>query len=332
MRARRTCAALLLTVSLGVAGCSGGADSSDGGEKPALADAKSGAGAARSDGSASLADAGSQSGDKQAPQKNVVALPTTHIIRTATLSVEVKDAAKALANARRVAENAGGHASNESTERIDDSHVTSHLVLRVPQEKYDAVLTELAGAGKLLSRKADAKDVTEQVVDVESRLATQRASVARIRALMDRATKLSDVVTLEGELSRRQADLESLLAQQASLKNPTTMATITVDLTEKERPEPKKDEDDATPGFLDALDGGWSSLVSTVKWIGIVIAAIAPWAVALGLLFALWWWAVRPRLARRTAAAPAQWPLPATAPGAPAPGTSTGTDTGPGQD
>ncbi|RST19959.1 DUF4349 domain-containing protein, partial [Streptomyces sp. WAC04770] len=38
---------------------------------------------------------------------------------------------------------------------------------------------------------------------------------ARVRELMDKAEKLSDVVTLEGELSSRQADLESLLAQQA---------------------------------------------------------------------------------------------------------------------
>ncbi|MFI9585807.1 DUF4349 domain-containing protein [Streptomyces sp. NPDC052236] len=331
MRARRTCAALLLTVSLGVAGCSGANDSgSTADEKAAQSGAQPAAeDAARAEGSGSLADAGAPSapsGRQQAEPKNPVALPTTHIIRTATISVEVEDAPKALAKARTAAEDAGGHVSNESTERLDDTHVTSHVVLRVPQEKYDAVLTELAGAGKLLSRKADAKDVTGQVVDVDSRIATQRASVARVRALMDRATQLSDVVTLEGQLSSRQAELESLLAQQASLKDRTTLATITVDLTEKEGPEPKKDEDE-DPGFLDALNGGWDALVTAVKWIGIVIAAIAPWVAAFGLLFALWWWVIRPRLARRTAAAPAQWPVPAPAP-APAPGS--GTD--PGQD
>ena len=43
------------------------------------------------------------------------------------------------------------------------------------------------------------------------------------------------------------------------------------------------------------------------------------------MLFALWWWAIRPRLARRTAAAPAQWPVPAPAP-------DSGTDPDPDQD
>lgn len=112
---------------------------------------------------------------------------------------------KAAAVARSVAEGSGGLVANEETERVDDTHEMSHLVLRVPQGEYDAVLKELAGTGKLLSRTSSAKDVTDQVVDVESRIATQRASVARVRKLMERAGKLSDVVTLEGELSSRQA-------------------------------------------------------------------------------------------------------------------------------
>ncbi len=67
---------------------------------------------------------------------------------------------------------------------------------------------------------------------MESRIKSQRASVARVRELMDRADKLSDVVTLEGELSGRQAELEALLARQASLKDRTSLATITLSLSE----------------------------------------------------------------------------------------------------
>ncbi len=102
----------------------------------------------------------------------------------------------------------------------------------MPTEKYDEVLTSLQGAGKLLDRTARAEDVTDQVVDVESRIRSQRASVARVRELMDRATRLSDVVALEGELSSREADLEALLARQASLKDRTSLATITLSLSE----------------------------------------------------------------------------------------------------
>lgn len=210
----------------------------------------------------------------------------THVIRTATLSVEVKSVTKALAEARSVALDAGGVIEDETTERVDDSYTTSHVVLRVPEAEYDSVLTELAGTGKLLSRTANAKDVTEQVVDVNSRIATQRASVNRVRKLMDQAQDITDVVALESQLNTRQAELESLLAKQASLADRTTMATVTLDLSEWAKEE-KADEDDG-PGFLDALGGGWDAFVSVLRWIVVVLAAILPFVVALAVLFVLW--------------------------------------------
>ncbi|WP_426404413.1 DUF4349 domain-containing protein [Streptomyces sp. R-07] len=318
--ARTTTAAVLLTASLVLTGCGAGASDT-------AADAKGGMAAAKpADGARDAADAGAADGSAATGSSGAAGKPGAkapaqqHVIRTASLSVEVKDAAKALATARRVAADAGGRVENESTERVDDTYLASQIVLRVPQERYDSVLTALAGTGKLLDRKADAKDVTDQVVDVDSRIATQRASVARVRALMDRAEKLSDVVTLEGELSRRQADLEALLAQQSSLKDRTTLATITLRLSEKEKPRPEEPTEESRPGFGDALGGGWNALVGAAAWIGIVLAALAPWLAVALIGFVLWRRLIRPRLAARTRPAnpaPALPDTPRNAAGAP---------------
>ncbi|MFF0434535.1 DUF4349 domain-containing protein [Streptomyces sp. NPDC004327] len=299
MRARRAvmAAAALLTASLVLTGCGAGEGAGDSKEGRSAAEPAYG-GREAADGAS-----GPSNGSKaQASPGARTPAAAPHVIRTAELSVEVRDAAKAAAAARRVATDAGGRVESESTERIDDTHLASRIVLRVPQERYDSVLAELAGAGRLLSRKADAKDVTDQVVDVDSRVATQRASVARVRALMDRATKLGDVVTLEGELSRRQADLEALLAQQASLKDRTTLATITLGLTEPESA--PADDGSGRPGFLDALAGGWHALLSAAAWLLVVLAALAPWLAAAALAYALWRRLVRPRLRRRTRRVP----------------------------
>ncbi|WP_405850250.1 DUF4349 domain-containing protein [Streptomyces niveus] len=280
MRALPAFAAALLTVSLALAGCSMGASDgqdmkADSAAKPATG--QQGAGAADEGRGEQLAKDGKKAEAEAAK---------THVIRTATLSVEVKSVTKALAEARSVAVDAGGVIEDETTERVDDSYTTSHVVLRVPEAEYDSVLTELAGTGKLLSRTANAKDVTEQVVDVNSRIATQRASVNRVRKLMDQAQDITDVVALESQLNTRQAELESLLAKQASLADRTTMATVTLDLSEWAKEE-KADEDDG-PGFLDALGGGWDAFVSVLRWIVVVLAAILPFVVALAVLFVLW--------------------------------------------
>ncbi|MFE1960879.1 DUF4349 domain-containing protein [Streptomyces sp. NPDC059479] len=288
MRRTPAFAAALLTISLALAGCGANnstsqTSASDAKAVPAQGGKQEGAGAADRAAQAP----GSEGVKASAPPSRA----GTHVIRTAELTVRVKDTQKALSTARDAAVNAGGLVENESTERDEDSYVMSRIVLRVPQDEYDSVLAELTGTGTLLARKANAKDVTDQVVDVDSRIASQRVSVARIRELMDRATKLGDVVALEGELSSRQAALESLLAQQASLRDRTTLATITLELSEAPVVKPEKKEED--PGFLDALGGGWDAFTATLRWIAVVIGAVAPFAVALAVLYALW------RLARR---------------------------------
>lgn len=242
---------------------------------------------------AAAADSGSSGAKADAPPK----VTASHIIRTASLTVQVKDVPKALDEARTTAETAGGFVGNETTTRDGRGNERTRVVLRVPVDSYADVLADLEGTGKLIDRTAKAQDVTEQVVDVESRIKSQRASVARIRELMDQATKLSDVVTLEGELSTRQADLESLLAQQASLKDRTSLATITLSLSET--PVKKAVAEDDDPGVVDALTGGWDAFVTMLRWIVMAVAAVLPFAVGAALVFVLWWWLVRPRGPRR---------------------------------
>ncbi|GGW65317.1 DUF4349 domain-containing protein [Streptomyces caelestis] len=298
-------AALLLAAALALTGCSGAGEdsagsSADRGVAAPDADDKGGANEAAPGGAGRGARA-------TAPAK----LPTAHIIRTVSLTVQVKDVPKALEEARTGTENAGGYVGNETTTRDEEGHERTRVVLRVPVGKYDEVLTELEGAGKLLDRSAKAQDVTDQVVDVGSRITSQRASVARIRELMDRATKLSDVVTLEGELSTRQADLEALLARQQSLKDRTSLATITLSLSETPVKKEAKDDD---PGFVDALAGGWNAFVTMLRWIAVALGAVLPFAAVAALLALLWLRVVRPRRPRPAPATSALGPLPTARP------------------
>ncbi|MFJ8106441.1 DUF4349 domain-containing protein [Streptomyces sp. NPDC096132] len=282
MRTRRsvrpvhTVAGILLAAALALTGCSGAASS--GGSSDSAAKAAGDAGV-QEDAKQGAEASGSKA--SSAPK-----LTANRIIRTASLTVQVKDVPKALDEARATTENAGGYVGDETTTRDEEGAERTRVVLRVPVERYDDVLTDLQGAGKLLERTAKAQDVTDQVVDVDSRIKSQRASVARVRELMDRATKLSDVVALEGELSSREADLEALLAQQASLKDRTSLATITLNLSEK--PAEKKAAEDDEPGFLDALAGGWDAFVTMLRWLAVVLGAVLPFLAAAVLLVLAW--------------------------------------------
>ncbi|WP_326571948.1 DUF4349 domain-containing protein [Actinacidiphila glaucinigra] len=312
--------ALALAAALMLTGCGAGggsessadtADGKAGAAAPGLAEQP---GARTADGDAENAT-GEKSGS--GPGTGAGRTPTpaqSYIVRTATLTVEARNVSGAVAKARTLVEGSGGYVGNESTSLDEDGLEYSTITLRVPPDGYDRVLKDLSELGTLRNRKVDAQDVTGQVVDVESRLKTQRASVARVRELMDRATRLSDIVSLESELSSRQADLEALEAQQASLKARTGMATITLEVQEppvKEAPQKKDDGFWATVG--DALGSGWHAFYMTLRGILVALAVVAPFA-ALALLGYLGFRLLRRALpARRAVAAPPE-PLPVPVP------------------
>ncbi|MET7983751.1 MULTISPECIES: DUF4349 domain-containing protein [unclassified Streptomyces] len=310
---------MFLVSSLALTGCGASGDSASANDKSAARSAGDVQAGPAEQADSGAAGSGSSNGRKAAAPPEVT---VNSIIRTASLTVVVKDVPQALDDARAAAETAGGYVGDETTTRDGRDHERTRVVLRVPSERYDQVLADLEGAGKVVSRTAKAQDVTDQVVDVESRVKSQRASVARVRDLMDKATKLSDVVALEGELSSRESDLEALLAQQATLKDRTSLATIT--LTLSETPVKKAGKKEADPGFLDALSGGWDVLVTVVRWLALAVGAVLPFAVVLGLIALAWMRGVSPRLSRRRAAAPASGPSPYPAAGpVPYPAVST---------
>ncbi|MEV0372220.1 DUF4349 domain-containing protein [Streptomyces sp. NPDC050636] len=292
-RGRRGAAAgVLLAASLAVAGCG-----ASGGEHTA-ADSMADKGAAaptRAPGSG-FQQGGQLAGDEgrnggatgeSAPgQPKAAKIAPAQIIRTATVTVETKEVPEALAKARTAVDGVGGYVGDETTDRDAEGHDRSRLVLRVPPKEYDAVLGRLSRLGKLASREVSAKDVTDQVVDIDSRIKSQRASVSRVRELMEKATTISDVVSLESELHTREANLESLEAQLASLKERTGMASITLVLRQPDAA-PEKKPDDPT-SFGDALSGGWHAFTAAVRWLLVIIGAVLPFAAAGALLYGLW--------------------------------------------
>ncbi|MFF3216711.1 DUF4349 domain-containing protein [Streptomyces sp. NPDC002886] len=264
-------AALSLAGALALTGCSAAGDD----KSMAKADAAPQQEAAVGNGAApapAASGAPAPSADKNQPQAPAV---RTQIIRTATLGVETADVQKATAGARTAAENAGGYVGNEGTTRAPDGSMTSTVTLRVPGERFDAVLASMEGAGKLLERKVEAQDVTQKVADVDSRVKSQQASVVRVREMMEKASGLSEVVTLESELSKRQADLESLLAQQTALKDQTSLGTITLTFSEPGK-QPVKEKEKPDPGFSDALAGGWKVFAAAVLYLLMALAAASP--------------------------------------------------------
>ena len=131
------------------------------------------------------------------------------------------------------------------------------------------------------------------------RIRAQRRSLRRIEILLDQAVSIRDIVAIESQLTRRQADLDSLEQQQAFLKDQTSMSTVTVNIQlTPEEPVKKKEKEEDDAGFLSGLETGFKALVVFAVGLATVIGALLPWAVVLLLVGGPLWLLVR-RLRRR---------------------------------
>jgi len=138
---------------------------------------------------------------------------------------------------------------------------------------------------------------------------TMQASVGRVRALMTQATKLSEIVALEGELTRRQADLEATQTQLAALDDAVELAPVEVRLSTDEK---VLEEDDDT-GFLAGLTAGWTAFTGSVTVLLTAVGAALPFAVVAALvLVPLGVWLRRRTSSSRLPAQAAVQPPPAT--------------------
>lgn len=310
-RPRRTLVSALLVGTLGLsalAGCSAAGSSGDSGT-----DSGSSGVMEQSDAQAPEAVDGADqlaapaTGQKQAQPNTVAAVSDRKLSRRADVSLTVTDVPLAAAKVRGVAASQQGvvvaeEVSTQKDAPEDDGFAYGTITISVPADRLDASLDEVAKIGEVASRSTSTDDVTAQFVDTESRVTSMKASVERVRALMTRADKLTDIVALESELSRRQADLEAYETQLAALQDSVTLSPITVTLATSE--DALADRSDDT-GFLAGLTAGWTAFTGSVTVLLTVLGAVLPFAVVLALVLVplvLW---LRRRTPRAAASAPA---------------------------
>lgn len=226
---------------------------------------------------------------------------TRAIIKTGSLTIKADDVAATRQKAITAIAGLDGQVASEDTGSDADGTITQvNLVLKVPTKSYDAAVERLSALGDRLQIHQESTDVTEQVVDVASRIESQRASLDRMRALMAKANTVGEIVSVESELTRREADLESLLAKQKNLALQTDLATLNLTVTEKG--EPVSTAEDPDRGFLAGLKGGWNAFTATFSALATAVGAVLPFLVLLALI-GVPLWRFRHRLRRQSSAA-----------------------------
>lgn len=159
--------------------------------------------------------------------------------------------------------NLGGYISEESqTNSGDSSRKDYNLKIRVPSKNFDQFLNGVtSAAGKIESKNIRTTDVTTQYIDYTAQVANKKKLEERYLELLNKATKMSDMLQIEDKLAEIQTDIESTQGQLNYLVKQVEYSEL--DITFFSKPIVQTDNNDNSFGyrFIQALSRGWDILV-----------------------------------------------------------------------
>jgi len=219
------------------------------------------------------------------------ALPSTAeermIVRTGDMSLVVDDVVDARDEIAQLAVSFNGYvvSSRISGEEQD---MRGWISIRVPNEKFDQALAELRDlAVRVTSESTDSRDVTEEYVDLQSRLRNAEATESQYLALLEKATDVEDILNIYDSLSRVRSEIEQIKGRMQYLERTSSMSLISVNLRPEATTKPLVR---AGWSAFEALKSAVRGIVIFGQWLGTiaiwVLIFIPIWGTILGII--LW--------------------------------------------
>jgi len=246
-------AAVLLVVLTGCGGSSSSSEYSSGGN----VDSK---------------DLSSVSGDPTVQQPR-------EVVRNADMGIRVDDVRASVGGITAITQSAQGRVSNESVDTFGGGAEFANMTLRIPASSLDDSLARIGALGTVTSLYISTADVTAQGIDLDARVAALQTSVTRLQQLLAQAKSTGELLAIEKELSARQAELDSLVAQRKALSESVALSTVMVQITPT-----SVASESLPPGFAAGLGSGWSALRTVTAALVTVAGFMLPFALVLTLV------------------------------------------------
>lgn len=153
------------------------------------------------------------------------------VVRTASLDLVVPDTEKALDEIQAMARELGGYVVFAEAYQYQEGRQAT-VTFRVPSDALDTALERLRAMATTVRRESvSGQDVTDQYVDLESRLRHLEAKEKQLLEFLDRAEDTEAVLAVYEQLSQTQAEIEQVKGRMQYLENQASLATVTVSLT-----------------------------------------------------------------------------------------------------
>lgn len=205
------------------------------------------------------------------------------IIKNGEMNLTVLNADRAIDQVTSIAVESGGYIVSAKT-WLQDGYKYATISLGVPSDQFEAVQRQLrALAVQVPIDTASGQDVSDEYVDLQSRLTNLEATSARIRQFLDKATTVEESLKVNAQLTEIEGEIEQVKGRLQYLKDRAAYSTILVNI-EQQRPTPTP-QPTATPTYWqpgetlsqagDALAEILRVLIDWLIWLVVVVAPLA---------------------------------------------------------
>ncbi|NWG07125.1 MAG: DUF4349 domain-containing protein [Chloroflexi bacterium] len=166
------------------------------------------------------------------------------VIKNADLAVVVKDPEESMKSIAALAEKLGGYvvSSNLYQSSYGPNNIPvpeASVSIRIPAEKLTEVLEMIKkDAVEVEHENISGQDVTDQYVDLTSRLTAKQAAEKKLLEILEQATETEDVLAVYQQLQQIQSEIEVLKGQIKYIDESAAMSSVSVRLIADETVQP----------------------------------------------------------------------------------------------
>lgn len=181
--------------------------------------------------------------EKAAPTE--IEVPNQMVIYQADLQLRVKKFEETLQNIEEQVIKYGGYISESNVSKDGIEQVSGQITVRIPQKNFQAFLHDAEDqAAEVLQRNLTGTDVTEEYVDLDSRLKSKRVVEERLTSFMQSAQKTEDLLKISADLAAVQEEIETIQGRMKYLENQTSLSTVHIAFYENKVIVPNLEDED----------------------------------------------------------------------------------------
>ncbi|WP_240452198.1 DUF4349 domain-containing protein [Virgibacillus sp. YIM 98842] len=246
------------------------------------------------------ADSGESS---EVPENTEAGQQDRKIIYTADMRVEVRDYQESLGTFQDSISDYGGYMVESAMyEETENGTASGYVTARIPQEHFNAFIEVVEdGSDRVLESNVSGQDVTEEYVDLESRLASKEVVEERLLSFMEQAEETEDLLAISDDLANVQEEIEEITGRMNYLQDKTDLATVTIHIEEKDVRISGVGEEDLNTWektqeqFMKSIN----FLISAFSGLFVFLVGNLPLILLLGVIGLIVFWVIRKQMNRK---------------------------------